>query len=322
MNKLLIRSVILAIIFGLFIFVLFRNRSPFGKSNSSFASDPSQEITRIEFSEGGKRLTLEKKNDAWMVNGKTEARKSAVLFMVRILKEIKIKSPVSPELYKSEIKGKNIVPVKVKVFEKNRLLKSFLVFKTGSNSYGNIMKIKESSKPFIVYVPGYEGDIGSGFTTNDLFWQPYTVFNLLPSEISSVSFENLTDTASSFKIINSHHHYFLSGSGNSAGYDSSLVYRYISYFAWIPFESWAFNIGEEDRKHIEAQPPLYRITVNTSSGGKKILTLWGMTANNNGTKTTDSDRVLGKTDEKDDLFVMRYFDIDPLIKKRSYFFPQ
>ncbi len=32
--------------------------------------------------------------------------------------------------------------------------------------------------------------------------------------------------------------------------------------------------------------------------------------------------LLGKTDEKDDLFVMRYFDIDPLIKKRSYFFPQ
>ena len=312
----------MAIIFGLFLLILFRNRSPFGKSNSSFASDPGEEITRIEFSESGKKLTLEKKNDAWMINGKTEARKSAVLFIVRILKEIKIKSPVSPELYEIEIKGKNIVPVKVKVFEKNRLLKSFLVFKTRSNAYGNIMKIKESSKPFIVYVPGYEGDIGSGFTTNDLFWQPYTVFNLLPSEISSVSFENPSDTASSFTIINSHHHYFLSGAGNNARYDSSLVYQYISYFAWVPFESWAFDIGETDARLIEAHQPLYRITVITSSGSKKILTLWGMTTDKNGTKTTDSDRVLGKTDEKDGLFVMRYFDIDPLIKKRSYFFPQ
>jgi hypothetical protein len=41
-----------------------------------------------------------------------------------------------------------------------------------------------------------------------------------------------------------------------------------------------------------------------------------------GTKEIDSDRLLGKTDEKDELFVIRYFDIDPLIKKRSYFFLQ
>ncbi len=81
--------------------------------------------------------------------------------------------------------SKKVKPVRVRVFENNKLLASFLVYKTGSNMYGNIMKIKEKSKPFIVYVPGYEGDIGSGFTMNELFWLPYTIFNLLPSEISS-----------------------------------------------------------------------------------------------------------------------------------------
>ena len=85
---------------------------------------------------------------------------------------MKIKSPVSAELFDNEISSKNIVPVKVKVYEKGRNLKTFLVYKTSSNIYGNIMKIKERSKPFIVYVPGYEGDIGSAFTLNELFWQP------------------------------------------------------------------------------------------------------------------------------------------------------
>ena len=96
---------------------------------------------------------------------------------------MKIKSPVSAELFKSEITEKGIEPVRVKVYENRKLIKSFLVYKTSSNSYGNIMKIRERSKPFIVYVPGYDGDIGSAFTLNELFWQPYTVFNLLPSEI-------------------------------------------------------------------------------------------------------------------------------------------
>ncbi len=87
---------------------------------------------------------------------------------------------------------------------------------------------------------------------NELFWQPYTVFNLLPSEISSVRFENISDTSSSFSIINSNHHYFLSDAGNNVRWDSSLVVRYISYFAWVPFESWAFDIDETEEQTIEA----------------------------------------------------------------------
>ena len=122
-------------------------------------------------------------------------------FILRILREVKIKSPVSSELFKSEITDKGILPVKIKVYEGRKLIKSYLVYKTSSNTYGNIMKMGERAKPFIVYVPGYDGDIGSAFTLSELFWQPYTVFNLLPSEIDSVKLENLADTSSSFLII-------------------------------------------------------------------------------------------------------------------------
>ena len=323
MNKIYLWGILLFLTIGLLFFIFLRARSPFGKNNSSFSSDPHKEITKIEFSESGKRLTLEKKGDNWLINGKTEARKSGILFILRILTEIKIKSPVSNDLFKSEITGKDIIPVKVKVYEKRRLLRRFLVYKTSSNNYGNIMKIKEASKPFIVYVPGYDGNIGSGFTLNELFWQPYTVFNLLPSEIATVKFENISDTASSFSIVNSNHHYFLSGNnGNLAGWDSTLVTRYLSYFVRIPFESWALDIKETEKRIIEAQQPLYRIMVTAVSGRKTTLTLWGMMHAENGSKKMDSDRLFGKTEERDELFIVRYFDIDPLIKKRSYFFPK
>jgi hypothetical protein len=323
MNKNIVKVVFFVIFIGLLLLFIFRNRSPFGSDNSSFASVPKNEITRIEFSSGDRRLSLEKRGDTWVINGKTEARKNGILFIIRILEEIKIKSPVSSELFESEVAGKNITPVKVKVYEKSKLLKSFFVYKTGSNIYGNIMKIREGSKPFIVYVPGYDGNIGSGFVLDELFWQPYTVFNLLPSEIASVRFENLSDTSSSFAITNRNNHFSLSGSSaGMAGWDSTLVIRYVSYFAWIPFESWALDMSNEEKKLIEASQPLYRITVNKTSGKKSVLTLWQKKTDRNGIPETDSDRILGKTDDRDALFVMRYFDIDPLIKKRSYFFHQ
>ncbi len=317
MNKILIRIILLAVIIGLVILLMLKVRSPFGRNNSSFAPEPEKEITGIEFSQDGKKLTLSKKGDYWFVNGKSEVRKSGINFILRVLNEIKIKSPVSPELFSTEISGKKISPVKVKVYSAGKVIKSFFVYKTSSNIYGNVMKIRESSKPFIVYVPGYEGDIGSAFILNELFWQPYTVFNYLPSEISSVKFENIADSSASFSIINRNHHYFISGDAlDKTGWDSALVYRYISYFARVPFESWAFDISETEQKTIENQNPLYRISVTGTLNRKTVLTLWGI----NTGKETDSDRLYGKTDERDNLFLIRYFDIDPLIKKREYFF--
>ena len=323
MHKLVIRGIIISVSVALISVLLFRNRLPFGGNNSSFASEPRSEITRIEFSGTGKELSLEKRGDIWTINGKAEARKSGILFILRILREIKIKSPVSAELFESEIESKGIEAVKVRVFENRTLIRSFLVYKTSSNSYGNIMKIRERSKPFIVYVPGYDGNIGSAFTLNELFWQPYTIFNLLPSEIESVRMENLSDTSSSFMITGKKHRFTLSAqNGELTGWDSTLVTRYLSYFARIPFEKWALDMGEEERSSVESQQPLYRITVISTAGQKSVLTLWAIMKEGDSGKIIDSDRLLGRTQNSNDFFVMRYFDIDPLLKRRSYFFPE
>lgn len=323
MNKKVLRGFLIATVVVLLSLVLFKNRSPFGKNNTSFASEPQKEITKIELSEGGQRLTLEKTGESWFLKGNIETRKSGIAFIIRVLKEIKIKSPVSPELFKSEVTGKGITPVKVKVYEKRKLIKSFLVYETRSNHFGNIMKMREGAKPFIVYVPGFEGDIGSAFTLNELFWQPYTILNLLPSEIASVDFENLSDTLNSFSIINNNQHYILSErKKNLTQWDSTLVRRYISYFARIPFESWAFEIDDAKQKIIESGQPLYRISVISAKGKKTILTLWERNTGEDGSMIKDTDRLYGKTQDRDELFIIRYFDIDPLLKKRSYFFPE
>lgn len=323
MNRIVARNILLSVILivSVILVLLYKARSPFGKNESSFAAEPKIEITGIEFSEGNNKVILTREGEKWMVNGISEARKSGIMLITGILTGMKIKSPVSPELFKTEIIEKGIAPVKVKVFENNRLLKSFYVFKTASNKYGNIMKIRERAKPFIVFVPGFEGDIGSAFIVNELFWQPFTVFNLLPSEISSVTLENVTDPPSSFRITSINDAYIFSASGNNlTGWDSARVKRYISYFTWIPFENWAFDISETDRKKIESENPVFRIKVTKTDGKETTLTLWERHSGEEGTK--DSDRMWAKTNEKDELFIIRFFDIDPILKKRSYFFPE
>ncbi len=56
MYKIVFRGLLIALAFILILLLLFRNRLPFGGKNSSFGSDPQKEITRIEFSESGRKV--------------------------------------------------------------------------------------------------------------------------------------------------------------------------------------------------------------------------------------------------------------------------
>ena len=321
MNKKLITGIAAIIVVFIVLFILSGDRSPFGKNNSSFAVEPQSEITGIEFSQAGKKLVLEKHDHNWFMNGGIETRKSGINFIIRILHDIEIKSPVSDELFDKEMSNDENEPVKVRIFKKRKLLKTFLVYKTRSNIYGNIMKMKERSKAFIVHVPGFEGDIGSAFTLNELFWQPYTIFNLLPSEIASVHFENFSDTSASFVIFNNKNEFMLSDMNRFLkGWDPSLVTRYLSYFARIPFESWAIEMKEDEKERVKSQNPLCRITLKASDSDEIILTLWEKVIDENGKFSIDKDRLYGKTENSDEIFLVRYFDIDPILKKKSYFF--
>jgi hypothetical protein len=313
--------VLISILLLILVVYLFKERSPFGGKNTSFAARPKKEITSIEFTKDREKLYLDKKGEDWIVNRKFETRKSSILFILKILTEMEIKSPVTPELFNKEIVEKKVDPVWVKVSERGKVIRSFFVYKTSSNAYGNIMKLQGSSKPYIVYVPGNEEDIGSSFTLNELFWKPFTVFNLLPSEIFSVVLENSADTDYCFKIQNENHRIRLyNQSAELTGWDTSQVVRYLSYFTHVPFESWAFGLSADEKEKIEKQIPLYIISVTGKAGEKRTLTMWERSVTENGARKSDTDRLWAKVDGNDDIFIIRYTDIDPLLKKRSYFF--
>jgi hypothetical protein len=318
-----IRYTVLLIPLLVLIGYLIKDRSPFGSGNTSFNVTPKNEITDIEFSDGTRKLHLEKDGDEWIVDNKYETRKSSILFILKILTEMQIKSPVAPEMFQSEIVEKKIDPVRVKVSEKGRTLRTFLVYKTPSNIYGNIMKLKEDSKPFIVYVPGSEVEIGSAFTMNQLFWQPYTIFSYMPSEIASATLINSTDSSSSFSIRNLDHTLHLFSLGKElSGWDTSRVERYLSYYTHVPFESWAFDLPAVEQNNIMNKQPLYTIRLVLTSGESQFLDLWGKEIEEDGIIKLDTDRLWGKMNYKNELFVVRYVDIDPLLKKLSYFFPK
>lgn len=308
------------------ILILQTNRKgAFGKRNTSFAVPADKEITMIEMTQAGEKLTLRlhDNDNVWTVNDAGEARKSAVSFMIQTLNSIAIKSPVSDVIFRSEIIEKHVVPVTVKVYSGRRMVNKFLVYKTESNIYGNIMKMSERNEPFIVSIPGFEGAIGSNFNMNELFWVPFNIFSSVPGDIASVEVDYTDTPDESFLVYN----YSVSSSHERErpgieGFDSVQVRRYLSYFTWVPFETWAFDLGREQSDSIASGVPLATIIVTLTSGAKEKLTIWERSKVNNETLSADTDRAWGKKDDNSNLFVVRYFDIDPLLRRKSYFFGQ
>jgi hypothetical protein len=319
MNRLLVRNIVFTVIFlsllvGL---IILRTRTPFGKDNSSFVSRPDEGITRIEITGGKNRLVLESSEDGWIVNNNGQARQAAIHFINSILTTLRIKSTVSDDYFEAEIREKKLEPVRVRVFEKRRVLSSFIVYKTSSNVYGNIMKISERAKPFIMHLPGFEGDIGSVFTINELYWKPFTIFELLPSEISAIELGHSSDTASSFRIsIDKGRFSFYDNNGNPVEADSVLIKRYITYFTMVPFENWAPELDEDGTRLVTGNKPDYILNVTTKGGSGYQLELW---KRNRQDGSPDTDRLWGKKTGSDKFFIVRYFDIDPVLKKRAYF---
>ena len=300
---------------------LLRDRSPFGKSNSSFTVKEGTEITGIDLLKEDKKVSLRKHDNDWTLIDGREVRKQAVLMLERIVGSLEIKSPVTPESFDNDVVKKGIIPVRVNLRNGRRTVKSFWVYITDSNIYGNVMKVRVNSKPYIVYMPGFEGDIGKYFNPDPRFWQPFLIFSYLPSEIKSLDFRNMSDPSSSFRIENDNELISLSdNSGVLTGWDTTKVKRYLSYFTAVQFERWATELDPGKSDSIAGSRPIYIIGLQENNGSGRILSVWQKNESADDTGKIDTDRAWGKINNSGPMFLIRYFDLDPLIKRKSYFF--
>lgn len=308
------------IVISLVVLFIIGRHVPFGASNSVFYVENAGRISRITLSDNSRSVSLSLESGRWYVNGEKEASPRAINLILNALEDIRIKSPVSDELYKEVLENKNTREIEVKVSDKRKMLQSFYIYKSATEEHPGILQKRKKTKPFIVHIPGYEIDPSSYFVTDETYWLPYTVFELSPDEITEIHFKYFNMPDSSFclenkegKIAFSNEHY------RNEMIDTMAIGRYFSYFTYVPFEKWAYDIDTNEKDSITSSKPYFSLEVITGHSDTTELFTWKKYIRKENITKEDTDRLWGSLDRGEDLFIIKYYDLDPLIKQPSYF---
>lgn len=317
MRRITAGIVIIIIILSVLLISRFR---PFRTGNKVFYVENTDRISRILISGEKKSVELYRSQDGWHVNGEYPVRPGAMDFLLSTIRNIRIKSPVSDILYSDIIENKSTRHIEVQVYKKRRLVQSFHIYLNMDEEYPGIMQKSERTKPFTMHLPGYDTDPCLHFVPESKFWMPLTVFDLRPERISEIHMHYFESPDSSFSLVRHGGEIkIISEEHPGVAADTMAAVRYFSYFTWVPMQEWVYDIAQERKDSIVDGKRYFSLEVITGDPDTLELSTYTMMRREGDSLVNDTDRLWGSLNRGEDLFIVRYYDLDPLIKGPSYF---
>lgn len=149
----------------------------------------------------GHTVTLERKDDYWLLNGKHRARPTAMQLLLQTLTQVNVyyvppKAAVPVMVNTIAAEG-----IKVEVYDRgNKLLKQYYVGGVTNDEGGTVMQMEGSEQPYVTHIPGFVGQLRVRFFTDEDEWRDRAVFVEKPEQIQSVSVEYPQQKKESFRL--------------------------------------------------------------------------------------------------------------------------
>ncbi|MCK6650514.1 MAG: DUF4340 domain-containing protein, partial [Bacteroidia bacterium] len=267
--------VVLAAVSGWFI--LNNKKGTIKETLRDFAVADTASITKIVLADKeAKSVTLERAiGGPWKVNGKYNARPDAIQVLLETIKRVDVKEPVGKAAQDNVVKRLAAKAVRCEIFQNGQLTKAYYVGTETQDQTGTYMilidleTMKTSAKPFVTYIPGFEGYLTTRYFTNERDWRDRTVFQYVPTDIKSVKLEVPDKPEMGYElIINGNNDYVVKMQTGKAlnGIDSMAVKQYLSYFQQINFESMDLAMTQKEIDSTLLSKPINILTVTNQKG--------------------------------------------------------
>jgi len=332
-NKIAIIVLVLLLIASVWFF-LNNKKGTIKETLRDFAVTDTASITKVFLADKeNNSVTLEKVNGVWKVNGKYNARPDAIQTLLETIKRVDVKEPVSKSAQDNVIKRLAAKAVRCEIFQNSVLTKAYYVGTETADQTGTYMilidleTMQASAKPFVTYIPGFEGYLTTRYFTKERDWRDRTVFQYVPTDIKSVKLEVPDKPEMGYELIikgNNDYEVKMNNGKALSGIDSMAVKQYLSYFQQINFESMDLAMNEKEIDSTLLATPINVLTVINQNGEKNEVKFFLRKSSKESFDADgkllqfDSDRMNALLGGKD-LVMVQYYVFGKLMPPADYF---
>lgn len=272
-------TVLLALVAGYFI--ISNKKTTIKEELKDFAVSDTAAITKIFIADkGGRTGTLQRQPDGkWKINNKFHADQDKINTLLGTIKTLRVRTRVGNMEFNGVVNSMAASAVKCEIYTSDPD-KPFKVYYVGGETkdlLGTYMLLENSSTPFVMEIPGFNGYLSTRYFTSEVEWRDHIVFDYRPDEISSFTFMNAPEPAKSFKIEVNGRKYKVSSPVTGqviAAVDTIAVESYLGFFSFINFEGFDNEFSQHQRDSLFALGAVYTMSVKDRSGKENSISIY------------------------------------------------
>jgi hypothetical protein len=302
------------------VLILKKSESTLPKALTDFEVNDTASITKLHLTDHFKDdITLERKGTgAWLVNGKYKVQPNQIELLLETIKEVTVKNPVPLAARDNMIKDLAVNAIKIDIYNKDGLIKSYYVGSSTADDEGTIMMIQGSAEPFVTHIPGFVGYLTVRYITKEQDWRSTEIYHLNPAEIREVRIQYTVDPSQSFILKATENDYLIykDPAGQPVKVNQLLAKKYLVGYRGINFEAFP-QLKPAEKDSIMKTTPYAVINVATATQKMPPLRLYPKAADiktkDVGKENEDLNRFYAISGDSKDILLMQMYLVGKLL---------
>lgn len=259
-----------------------------------FAVQDTAGITKIFMADRkGNTVLLERQSSyTWQVNKKYPARPDGINTLLYTIKNVEVKSPVGNNLYNRVMTLMAGNSVKIEIYKGAERIKTYYVGHPTMDNLGTFMYMEGSSKPFITFIPGFNGYLTSRYFTSETEWRDRSLLKLDPRKIQQVRVEDYARPQRSMEVVrtaDSTYRVVLLKSNKQLVVEPGRLRDYLMAFKAMNYFRLDNALTAKQRDSIEQSGPFASISVKEERSSGFSIRLFRMPVNESTRQKEDPD---------------------------------
>ena len=307
--------IISVLIIAAVILYLTHGTGTMGKNYTNLALNNPSAVSKLELKKNDSIIYLAMHGSKWYLDDSLQANNQLVEVVLEYLSRIRIVGPVSKSLKDSLFHEKS-GGMQVTVYHRNRPAKQFIYYHLNTKSGSDVLLPEGGGQPVFVEVTGFSGSLSKLLRMERSFWFDHAIFDFNYREITSLSIMYNEKPKKSFVLKRTSNGSFqlTMATRDSAPVetDQEQTILYLSQFGSIKYERRA---ADSVVKEIQTQNPYFTLLIILENGQKREFNGY----KKKGKSTLDFNYFYVQTLPRNEVYVARYIDFDPILVSDKYF---